>query len=50
MMSGFPYIPLGSIYITESTMRSADPTLLAFLWEEINYAGCGFFCGVELFV
>jgi hypothetical protein len=38
------------IYLAESTMRSADPKLFAFLWEEIDSAECGFFGSVELFV
>jgi hypothetical protein len=43
-------IALGSIYVAEKTMRFADPMFFALLWEEIERAECGFFCGIELFV
>jgi hypothetical protein len=43
-------IALGGIYIAKNTVTFAEPKLFAFLREKIDCAGCGFFCGVELFV
>ena len=46
MENGLLRLVPGMIYIAETL---GDLSLLAFLLEEINRAGCGFLCGVKLF-
>ena len=41
-------LTLGYIYIAKSMMRPADQISMVYLYEEIDRAGCGFFCGVKL--
>ena len=44
------FFALGSVYIAKNTMKVTDQMDFAFLWEEIDRAEYGFFCGVKLLV
>ena len=48
--NGFLRLALGAIHETEEAVTFAGRELPSFVWGEIKYAGCGFFCGVELVV
>lgn len=48
MVDGLLSLALGSVNFSENTMRFADAILLACLWEETDFTGYGFLCGVEL--
>jgi hypothetical protein len=50
MVDSLLRLALGAIYIAKNTVTLADLKLFAFLRKEINRAGCGLFCGVELIV
>jgi len=50
MVNGLLRPTLGTIYLAEDVMTIVDLKLFAFLREEIDRTGCGFLCGVELFV
>ena len=50
MVNGLRCLTLGIIYVTKGTMTMADQILFIFFGEEIDRAGCGFLCGVELLV
>src|SRR5258708_1774064 len=41
---------LGTIYTAKNTVRFADQEFFAFVGEEIDCLGCGFFCGIKLVV
>ena len=50
MVSGLLPLTLAMIYLPKNTMRSADQILMALLRDEVDRAGCGFLCRVELLV
>ena len=50
VVDGLLRLALGVVYLTKEPMKLADPELVAFIQEETENLGCGFFCGVELVV
>jgi hypothetical protein len=50
MANGFPFISLGLIYLAENLMELTDEVFLAFIYDEIDCAGCGALRGVVFFV
>ena len=50
IVNGFLRIAFGVIYLPKNKVTSVDHSLFAFLREETDRVGSGFFCGVELFV
>ena len=50
MVNGLLCVAFGVIYESKNTVALADVELSAFLREEIDRVGRGFFCGVELSV
>ena len=50
MVNSLLCLALGGTYLAKDIVTAADQKLFASLREEIDRAGCGFFCGVELSV
>ena len=50
MLNSLLYLTLGSIYVANNTMGSADDKLIAFFGDETDRVGYDFSCGVELLV
>jgi len=48
MVDGLLSLALGSVYISENTMRFVDAILLACLWEETDCTGYSLFCPIPI--
>ena len=44
------HFALGIIYIAEDAVAPADPEFFAFIREQLDRSGCGFFGSIELLV